>query len=298
MEKELFYNVIKNRVEDFYGDRAKVTTHVVTKNNGLLKRALCVKINESNCSPTIYMDDFYHDYKDGKKSVNDVSEEVIGTFEKYIITDNVDMSFFENYDSISHEICFKIINRDKNRDRLENMPHRVIEDLAVTYFVSLNARGLDGSIQIKDDYLKVWGVCEEDLFEAAIENTPRLFPSDIISMKEFLLRKSEDTFLANLLPENGMFVVSNVRYTNGASVMLYPGILKEMGEVFGSNYYIIPSSVHELIFVKELSVDKDAGELLKMVKCVNSTCVKSEDILADSLYYYDRTIENSVKKVE
>ncbi|WP_029322219.1 DUF5688 family protein [Butyrivibrio sp. AE3004] len=297
MEKELFYNEVVKKVEAYYGDSAIVTTHEIVKNNGLVKRGLCVKNTKSNCAPTLYLDDFYVKYKEGR-DFNDISEEVIETFDKYIVNRQVDMSFFKDYGSISDKICFKIVNKERNEEKLKNVPHRLVEDLAVIYFVALNAMGIDGSVQIRNEFLELWDATEEDLFEAALDNTPRIFPANIIPMGDFLSAKSGDDIFRDVFSSNNLLIATNDKYLGGASVMLYPGLLKEVGDKFGANFYILPSSVHELILLSETFEGNEADNLIEMVKCVNSTCVPSEDVLADSLYYFDRSGENNVKKVE
>ena len=52
------------------------------------------------------------------------------------------------------------------------------------------------------------------------------------------------------------------------------------------NYYVIPSSTHEVLILRE-SIAKDCGSLSKMIQDVNSSAVADEDVLADHPYYYD-----------
>ena len=71
-----------------------------------------------------------------------------------------------------------------------------------------------------------------------------------------------------------------------ASMICYPGVLHRMSTIVGGDYYLIPSSIHEMIFMR---IDNaiDPKDLLKMVKTVNCEVVAEGDILADSLYFYD-----------
>ena len=55
----------------------------------------------------------------------------------------------------------------------------------------------------------------------------------------------------------------------------------------GSDLYILPSTIHEL-----LAVPSDIGdpqELRMMVAAVNENDVPKEELLSDNVYYYDRT---------
>ena len=145
--------------------------------------------------------------------------------------------------------------------------------------------------------MNIWGVTEEDLYEAATINTPKLSPAKIVSMGDFLAERAGNEQMAGLFPDNDFLVASNRDYVSGAAVILYPGVTREVAETMGGDYYIIPSSRHEVIMISETSVENGALDLKSMVKCVNETCVMPEDVLSDNLYHYDRTCDN-IKKVE
>ena len=52
------------------------------------------------------------------------------------------------------------------------------------------------------------------------------------------------------------------------------------------NFYILPSSIHEIIAVPA-SGGFEIAMLYSMVKEVNSTAVSEEDFLSDIVYFYD-----------
>lgn len=56
----------------------------------------------------------------------------------------------------------------------------------------------------------------------------------------------------------------------------------------GRNFYIIPSSVHELILLSEMPGQEQCiEELNQMVQEVNRDMVAEEEVLADHMYFYD-----------
>jgi hypothetical protein len=297
VEKDKFCDEVIERATEYYKDKARVSRHDVVKNNSLNKTGLCVTLLNGNCGPTIYLDDYYSDLKKGK-DFESVFNDIIEMLDSHLVEGKVDFSFFADYDEILDKICFRLIGAARNEGKLEGCPHRIIEDLAVTYFVSMAPMGLDGSVAIKNELMNIWKVTEEDLFEAALDNTPRIYPSEIITMNEFIKKQTGHDFFPGELFSKDFLIGSNEKYINGASIILYPGLLKEIGEYFGGNYYIIPSSVHEILFIKELYYESEPGTLEDMIQNVNSSCVLPEDVLSDSLYYYDRATENNIKKVE
>ena len=102
------------------------------------------------------------------------------------------------------------------------------------------------------------------------------------------------------LRNNQLYVLTNHRKINGAAVILYPEMLKELSNRFLGGFYIIPSSIHEVIFVPDRD-DIDPSALLNMIIDVNDSQVPKEDILSYNLYYYDVTLHkikviNNVKQ--
>ena len=86
----------------------------------------------------------------------------------------------------------------------------------------------------------------------------------------------------NMMP---MFVATNIKKVNGAGVILYDGLLRTFAEKIGGDFYILPSSVHEVIFVPA-NGDMDARYLIQMVKEVNATEVAPDEVLSDNVYMY------------
>ncbi len=294
MKKELFFEEIRKWVTEYYGEKAKVSLHEVSKNNNSKKHGLCVTYTTSNCGPTVYLEDFYEEYERGM-TIKEVFEEILNIIEGHAVHEKVDLSFFCDFDNVRPNVCFKLISATKNKEMLEEMPHRLISDLAVVYFVSLSDRGIDGTITIKQQHADMWGVSEEDLFEAALDNTPRKYPADCQPITKFITEMipapCED------MHDLGIIVATNIKHFHGAGIILYPGFLEEVYERFNCGLYIIPSSVHEVIIAPEYLLG-DPEWIIKMVEEVNEVCVSSEEYLADGVYYYDLRSENTVKKVE
>lgn len=77
-------------------------------------------------------------------------------------------------------------------------------------------------------------------------------------------------------------------------MILHKSIRKKIGDIVGGNFYVLPSSIHEVMIIPEEGFE--AGELSKLVSTCNSqlyTEANSKDILSDMstevvLYYSDR----------
>lgn len=227
---------------------------------------------------------------------------------------NISVNELLDFEQVKDSIVFRVVGAKKNQDRLENMPHRIENDMAVIYQIMLQKAG-DGvaTTQISNDMMQRMGVDEKMLHEAAFENTPRKFPEsfksmhevmkDILSkdfmgvnlddldadddMKEFLEAMLEDGMSASEAGHPSMYVLSNDRGLNGAAALFYPEVQEKIAEQMGSDYFVLPSSVHEVLIIPDRG-DMDYRELRDMVNDINRTQVAPDEVLTGEVYSYDK----------
>ena len=84
-----------------------------------------------------------------------------------------------------------------------------------------------------------------------------------------------------------MFVLTNTLQTFGAACMMYPDLLQKASGQWDVSFFILPSSVHEVLLLPDHG-EYDAQEFENMVYEINRTQLEPEEILTDSVYYYDR----------
>ena len=84
-----------------------------------------------------------------------------------------------------------------------------------------------------------------------------------------------------------MYVLTNKKRYYGAACIVYPNVLEEIGDLLQEDYYIIPSSVHEILFLPA-SKCIDSEALNSIIEDVNRSQVEDEDWLSDHTYLYQR----------
>ena len=87
--------------------------------------------------------------------------------------------------------------------------------------------------------------------------------------------------------ESEMYVLSNSRNDYGASVVAYEGVLEEIGRNWNRDFVILPSSIHEVILCP-IREEMNVHDLVEMVKEINETEVREEEVLSDHVYWYER----------
>lgn len=276
----------------------EVMVNDVVKNNGIMFKSVVVHRKGSRMSPQIYLEGFYKKYQNGME-MKRICTEIADIYRQNEgVADCMDISQLIGFEKIKDKICFRLVNAEKNQALLQTMPHRKMLDLAVIYCIAADVgEDLNGSIRITGELMKGWGITEQALYELAAVNTSAysrgvVKPLDSV-VYEILTDKADDSITYKndgfdiTLDESGFhfYVATNTKKQYGASVLLYQGLLKQIGDCIG-DFYILPSSVHELLIKKaEDTVSPD--ELLQMVREVNATEVMPEEVLSDNVYLYD-----------
>lgn len=284
----LFLEKLRKGVEDYYGEAYHVEINEIQKNNGIVYRGVTITSGDSNLSPTIYTEQLYEQYKDGRP-LSGIVQEVIRIYEDNKIEGGIDEGFFADFSQARERIVCKLINYEKNRELLASVPYVRFLNLALVCYCSiLHDTFGSATILVRWGNLKLWGVDARVLFDLAVENTRRILSPQIRDMDQIM---SEE--VGEIHRKEGqmqMYVLTNNRKLFGAVCILYPEVLRQFSRQISKNFYILPSSVHEVILIPE--EDKLYGkEFEKLVRSVNRMQVEPEEVLSDSVYYYDRARE-------
>lgn len=164
-----------------------------------------------------------------------------------------------------------------NAELLKEVPYVLKEDLA--FVVRLNVTN-NASLLIRNFMFYAMGVDKDTLFKDAIALSKEKHPMKILTFSEilgFAPEESPNMLICATKSEQGIYG----KY--GASVLLYPEFVKKAREACKGDFYILPSSMHEIILVKyDERIDKRF--LQEVVKNVNIEEVEPQDRLTDSIY--------------
>ena len=305
-----FMDYVKEYVADYLPEKfvnAEVMINQTVKNNDVELDGLTILNPDSNMSPNIYLNTYYEEYQQGREMediVADIADryiEHIEPREEYAM--KLSVSDFSNYDKIKDYIYPRVCNLESNRKRLADIPHTVKEDLAITYHVKVNSdKEAVGSFAIHNGLLKVYGVDLETLHHQAMNNMETLSPPTFQSLTEVMIEIMAPDFamreripieeakelMRDAVPQGGpsVYCLSNESKLNGAAYIINEDIQKMVSEKIGGDYYVLPSSVHEVLVVPK-SEDMSIEELENMVQSVNVSCVSADEILSDHIYQYD-----------
>lgn len=291
MEIKEFAQQVADAVQERLDGECRAEIKEIRKNNNAVLTGLMIRNPSTNVSPCIYLEEFFQGFEKGTETVEGMADRIAGAYREAGLPDRMDISFFTDYEKARKKVRGKLVNTEMNRKLLEAVPHREFLDLSMVYMLLLGEEecGMECSIDVKNEYLELWSVTEEDLFRDADANARRdggtVLKSIIDVIKE--VPCGEETAVHALDESFPMYVLTNRRRTYGAVAMLDSKTMKEAGKILGGSYHILPSSVHELILLAPSGKADEVKELEGMVKIINDTQVLEEERLGYHIYHYD-----------
>lgn len=289
MNYQQFIKEVERRVKEKIKGNETMTVyiHTAVKNNGKERKGITVSEKGIHISPTIYLEEYFQQFQEGKP-IEEIVEKILQLYEEVKCSHPCEESLLQNYEELKGKFACKLIHRGKNEKLLNDIPYVPWMDLAIVVFVLLEVSPYGtATVLVRKEHLEIWGLTEAQLFDEAKKNTPILLPYQFCPMRKLLREICPYAVDEGEEEEESLYVLSNKLRSFGAASMLYEGILEKVGQKLGENYYILPSSIHEVIVVPE-SKSPVKQDLEEMVREINETQVEEEEVLSDRVYYFSR----------
>lgn len=328
MDYNEFIHNVRDVVAQKLGKEVDVSIQSIKKNNGLILESLSIFAKGEHASPNIYLKDYYEDYL-VDEDMDEVIREILGIYHSRKNLADFDAEEFKKFESVKHKIVYKLINYEKNKELLQEVPYKKFLDLAIVFYCLIKSEKIKhATILIYNNHMEYWGTNVNQLYEIADKNTsialPCIYKSMDNVMKNFLTdspiiepkytnnsnMKSQADFSSNveysqtiskqitdeILSSSNvipMYVITNYDKTYGAATMLYPKFLREIARQLKDNLYILPSSIHECIIIPT-SNENNKTKLEEMVTEINETNVSPDEVLSNHVYVYLRSSDRIV----
>lgn len=293
-----------------------------TQNNGIFKKGILIRHRDESSAPAIYLDTYYEDFCTGK-CLNDIIRQVLFTYRDS--SDLCKKQCFQEIDftpcAMKNKIILRMVNYARNAESLRTLPHIRIHDLAIIFhFMIYRDEESIGTIKFTREHFRDYTdnsggktpifTTLGELFFLALENTKKIFPARLNYLDDVLnvFLSGQDfsgqspsrrdlpsipfstTSLGEKDTDKTLFVFTNELGINGAACILYPDILAKLTAYFGSDFYILPSSIHELLLLP----GADAfcrEELNDIIREINLSQVPGEEMLSDHAYHSKDLLE-------
>lgn len=283
-----FLEELSESMKEYYPGKLETKEVTVLKNNSVAMRGLLMKEEGSSIAPTFYLAQEFEEYKNGRRTIKELADGIMQSFEaekqnKYGVFGQMDFQ----WDSMKEFITYRLINREKNKELLQSAPYEEFLDLALIYQYTVRlSGGRQGTVQILNEHMEKLQISQEELKEAALENTKRLHPPVIYAMEELLLGSKKPWPEEEAEEIHGMYVLTNASGIHGAASLIYKERLREFAKASGGGFYVLPSSIHEVIFLPD-QAEVCPRQLAAVVKEINDTKVEATEVLSDQVYYFE-----------
>lgn len=283
-----FYSALEKAMEPSGGHLIEMD---IPKNITVMK-GITIKFDNISLAPTIYPDSYFQDWQDGQ-SMSDI----VSGIRSEIIRTVPDLSHFNvgsmNRDSAVNHLYAAVVGYENNKEWLKNIPHERVADLAV--FAKWRFRNADRDLvaasKITEPLLAHLQLTKEEALKIAKSNTARSakFESIDTVMRNIMVDNEMDMELAEMMfpgQSTPLSVLTNEKGIDRAALIACPEVLKAVQKEIGEDFYILPSSIHEILIVPKSEMD-NVEALKTMVESVNQSDVPLEDRLSDNVYEFD-----------
>lgn len=287
-------------IKQFVSDEYEVMNSTTQKNNGVVLHGVSIKNKNERLSPVFYLDGY--EGMEPEVAAQQIIERYREVKQREI---PFDVDTITDFSKVKEMICYKLVNLEANKDMLMDMPYdEVAGDIGLIYYLDL---GNDATITIKEGMLDLWGITADELYDYAQVNTQARYPATLRSMAETMVDIMAGGNLQEMKMHFNMFDLSDDEFRKamakeldkdnpvkmyvlqggkvfGASALMYDEVMANVFNEIGGDYYILPSSIHELLVIRadgEISVP----ELKAMVEEVNRTEVSETERLSDNVFF-------------
>lgn len=310
MNYEEFKAYVTEHIWEFLPEKyaeAEVSVAEVWKNNGIKQDDMRIALPGQSVSPVLCLNYLFHDYTHGV-DLQQLLREMAQTYISHMEEMEKCGEIFKaddllDYAHMKEGIFCQLVSYDKNSERLKELPHKRVGDMAAVYRIRVvGDQDMIGSVAVNYTMLERYGMDADSLHEMALSNMEHISPAKVMPLSDMLAemitnqimeeegvtqdtagQAAKDMLLEQKTP---LFCITNENGINGAASLLLPKVQEQTAERMGGDYVILPSSIHEVLALPAGNgIDVDC--LTEMVKSVNASSVAPNEVLSDRVYAYD-----------
>ena len=293
-----FIDYVKSHIKEYLPteyQNAVISINEVTKSNDRMLTGLTILLPGEQAAPTIYLEALAEQVERGMPLDTAMKQIAQIQLENYSRVP-LNISMLENYEAVRPMLAVQMCDPETNQEYLKGKPYTSCGELAAYYRIQVAAdEEGTASVAVTESMMQMWGITKEQLHKDAMQAAHARSPVCLYDMEEVMaesifsvkpenLFNREETLDIGFVP---IYILTNQDKLNGASVSAQEGVLEKVAELLGTNYYVLPSSIHELLILPD-NGSMQLSELEAMVREVNATQVAPEDRLSDKVQYYDR----------
>ncbi len=199
----------------------------------------------------------------------------------------------KSYEDLKPLLRVRLMDIKSNLEKLKDLVYQPVGcGLALVAYMKLpEAVAYGGIANLPRSIAEGCGVSEEQIMLDAMKSSVEKSKVKLCAMPEMIFGmpngiEPENLLMGGKAPEGTLLVLTVEDGLLGASAFYYPGVKERIGEIVGRDYYMLPSSVHEVLVLPD-SGSMSPNELAQMVRTINETEVSPQDRLCDNVFRYN-----------
>lgn len=229
-----------------------------------------------------------------------------------------------DWENIRDKAYPRLMNYEKNRKLLSEVPNKRFLDLAVTYYIEIPMQsGVSGYMPVRMPLFEMWRIGLQELQETALHNLQHHIAPNVISAYDLQKMTEANHMETNDMEEkegrpnhiqrqesgNGHqenldsgemeklkkeYILSMPKFSYGAEVLLCTDVIEGLAGKLDADLYIIPLAVDA---VQAVPVGEwiSPEEIYEEIRTVESMKTESMDYLSEKLYLYRRNSTHRLK---
>lgn len=306
MPKEEFAKQVTDYVRIGLPENLDVQLEKKVKINDTEQYYINIRAEGERTAPSICLEEMYGNYVYGNRTVMQAAGSIVDMYEK-IQKQAVRLEDWKilDYEMVKQRLGFRIVEIQRNHEWLQDKPYVPVGNgFAKTFVVYAieSERGQEHIVNVTDSMLEQWRCGIRRLETDAAENEMRIHPAELENIntiiRDMFMNDGESTMVEYSkmddmeelprLPDGlNMYVLTNSDQMFGASCLYYPGVMEKLGELAGEDYYVFPSSVHEIMVLPVSEIGMELEELKGLTQEVNLSTVGEQEQLSDHVMLYN-----------
>lgn len=303
MTKEIFQQMVIREFNRCYGEDYRLEIKLAYTANDICKDVIVIHQTKNSDSVADVAFDWEYFFESTEKM--DYTVDMVGMVVKeifYAMKKDIRVEDLLQWESVGKMLRIRVVNYEKSKRFLSDLPHRKYLDLAAVAYLDLGMEDTT-SMLVRNSMLSAWGKAAKGVLDQAEDNMKKMCCIQENIIKRLLrLYQEVESSVDNIDPgildclgvDNSleMYVVKYDSPAYGASAILNPANFSFLKQ----NVYIIASNCHELIVIPDNEI-LDENDMRLMVNEINRTDVLEEEVLSGNIYYYNYE-ENRISLVE
>ena len=281
MNKIEFGNTLMNRLSEEM-PKYTIRMETVTKMNDQQLHGITIKLTDDLTAPIIYLEEIYQQYLKGVSI-----DEIIGQIETIVHCTKPPVNVGNDYIPSDDTLEIRLLDPEINQKFLEDIPYITLDSGLAIICDAVMDDGHGGEYRaiINDGLLMKMGCGKQTLFNKALSNMEKKKPL-LVDMADAFGLSDDNLIDSTALDPNSIYMLTNQRRILGSAQIVLKEVRSRIASLIGGAFYIIPSSLHELLIIPEkMGLTKESLE--SMLHDANRTVLPPEDILSDKVFFVD-----------